>query len=140
MKILGLDLGTRTLGIAISDHMEILASPVETYRFKDGDYESAIVYLEKYIKQYGLTKIIIGLPLHMTGEIGESAKLIINFKELLEKRYKIEVVTIDERWSTKSAQRTLIEADISRAKRKNLIDKMAAVVILQSYLDRQKKG
>ncbi len=140
MKILGLDLGTRTLGIAISDHMEILASPVETYRFKDGDYESAIVYLEKYIKQYGLTKIIIGLPLHMTGEVGESAKLIINFKELLEKRYKIEVVTIDERWSTKSAQRTLIEADISRAKRKNLIDKMAAVVILQSYLDRQKKG
>lgn len=140
MKILGLDLGTRTLGIAISDHMEILASPIETYRFKDGDYESAIVYLEKYIKQYGLTKIIIGLPLHMTGEVGESAKLIINFKELLEKRYKIEVVTIDERWSTKSAQRTLIEADISRAKRKNLIDKMAAVVILQSYLDRQKKG
>jgi putative holliday junction resolvase len=140
MKILGLDLGTRTLGIAISDHMEILASPVETYRFKDGDYESAIVYLEKYIKQYGLNKIIIGLPLHMTGEVGESAKLIINFKELLEKRYKIEVVTIDERWSTKSAQRTLIEADISRAKRKNLIDKMAAVVILQSYLDRQKKG
>jgi putative holliday junction resolvase len=140
MKILGLDLGTRTLGIAISDPMEILASPVETFRFKDGDYESAIVYLEKYIKQYNLTKIIIGLPLHMTGEVGESAKLIINFKELLEKRYKIEVVTIDERWSTKSAQRTLIEADISRAKRKNLIDKMAAVVILQSYLDRQKKG
>jgi putative Holliday junction resolvase len=76
----------------------------------------------------------------MTGEVGESAKLIINFKEILEKRYKIEVVTIDERWSTKSAQRTLIEADISRAKRKNLIDKMAAVIILQSYLDRQKKG
>jgi len=140
MKILGLDLGTRTLGIAISDHMGILASPIETFRFKDSDYESAINYLEKYINQYNLTKIVIGLPLHMSGEVGESAKLIINFKELLEKRYKIEVVTIDERWSTKSAQRTLIEADISRAKRKNLIDKMAAVVILQSYLDRQKKG
>jgi putative Holliday junction resolvase len=140
MKVLGLDLGTRTLGIAISDHSGILASPVETFRFKDGDYEAAVVYLDKYIKQYSLTKIVIGLPLHMTGEVGESAKLIINFKEILEKRYKIEVVTIDERWSTKSAQRTLIEADISRAKRKNLIDKMAAVIILQSYLDRQKKG
>lgn len=140
MKILGLDLGTRTLGIALSDHLEILASPVETYRFKDGDYASAANYLEKYINQYQIKKVIIGLPLHMTGEVGESAKLVINFKEILEKRYKIEVVTIDERWSTKSAQRTLIEADISRAKRKNLIDKMAAVVILQSYLDRQKKG
>lgn len=140
MKILGLDLGTRTLGIALSDHLEILASPVETYRFKDGDYPTAANYLEKYINQYQIKKVIIGLPLHMTGEVGESAKLVINFKEILEKRYKIEVVTIDERWSTKSAQRTLIEADISRAKRKNLIDKMAAVVILQSYLDRQKKG
>lgn len=140
MKILGLDLGTRTLGIALSDHLEILASPVETYRFKDGDYPTAANYLEKYINQYQIKKVIIGLPLHMTGEVGESAKLVINFKEILEKRYKIEVVTIDERWSTKSAQRTLIEADISRTKRKNLIDKMAAVVILQSYLDRQKKG
>jgi putative holliday junction resolvase len=140
MKIIGLDLGTRTLGIAISDPLEIIASPIETFRFRDGDYETAANYLEKYINQYQVKKLIIGLPLHMSGEIGESAKLVINFKEILEKRYKIEVVTIDERWSTKSAQRTLIEADISRAKRKNLIDKMAAVVILQSYLDRQKKG
>ena len=140
MKILGLDLGTRTLGIAISDHLEILASPVETFRFKENDFETAAAYLEKYLNQYQIKKIIIGLPLHMTGEVGESAKMVINFKEILEKRYKIEVVTIDERWSTKAAQRTLIEADISREKRKNLIDKMAAVVILQSYLDRQKKG
>jgi putative Holliday junction resolvase len=140
MKIIGLDLGTRTLGIAISDPLEIIASPIETFRFKDGDYQTAANYLEKYINQFQVKKLVIGLPLHMSGEIGESAKLVINFKEILEKRYKIEVVTIDERWSTKSAQRTLIEADISRAKRKNLIDKMAAVVILQSYLDRQKKG
>ncbi len=140
MKILGLDLGTRTLGIAISDHLEILASPVETFRFKENDFETAAAYLEKYLNQHQIKKIIIGLPLHMTGEVGESAKMVINFKEILEKRYKIEVVTIDERWSTKAAQRTLIEADISREKRKNLIDKMAAVVILQSYLDRQKKG
>ena len=135
MKVLGLDLGSRTLGIAISDALGIIATGVETFRFEDDRYDLALNRVIEIVKERKVTKIILGFPKHMNGDIGEKAKLCEDFKKQIEKSIDIEVVLVDERWTTKLAQNRLLEADISRKKRKKVIDKMAAVVILQNYLD-----
>ena len=135
MRILGLDLGSRTVGIAISDALGIIASGVETYRFLDGRYDLALNRVIEIVKERKVDKIVLGYPKHMNGDIGEKALLCEEFKRNLEESINIEVVLVDERWTTKLANNRLLEADISRKKRKQVIDKMAAVVILQNYLD-----
>lgn len=139
-KILGLDLGTRTIGIAISDSLEMIASAVETYRFREDDFESALKRVEEIVKEKKVYKIVLGYPKHMNGDVGDKALLCEDFKNKLSESLKIEVILEDERWTTKLAQNRLLEFDLSRNKRKQIIDKMAAVVILQNYLDGNKGG
>lgn len=135
MKVLGLDLGSRTIGIAISDSLGIIASGVETYRFSDDNYELALNRVIEIVKEKKVDKIVLGLPKHMNGDVGEKALICMDFKKKLEEALNIEVILVDERWTTKLANSRLLEADLSRKKRKKVIDKMAAVVILQNYLD-----
>ncbi len=139
-RILGLDLGTRTIGIAISDNLEMIASAVETYRFNENDFESALKRVEDIAREKKVYKIVLGYPKHMNGDVGEKALLAESFKDKLIELLNIEVVLEDERWTTKLAQNRLLEFDLSRSKRKKIIDKMAAVVILQNYLDSNKGG
>lgn len=135
MRVLGLDLGSRTIGIAISDALGIIASGVETYRFEDDRYDLALKRVIEVSKERKVEKIVLGYPKHMNGDIGEKAKLCEDFKKMIEENLNLEVILVDERWTTKLANNRLLEADISRKKRKQVIDKMAAVVILQNYLD-----
>lgn len=134
-KILGLDLGTRTIGIAISDSLEMIASAVETYRFREDDFDSALKRVVEISKERKVSKIVLGYPKHMNGDIGDKALLCEDFRNKLIDSLGLEVILIDERWTTKLAQNRLLEFDLSRNKRKQIIDKMAAVVILQNYLD-----
>ena len=140
MKVLGLDLGSRTLGIAISDALGIIATGVETFRFEDDNYVLPLNRVVEIVKEKKVTKIVLGYPKHMNGDIGEKAKLCEEFKTKLEDLLNIKVVLIDERWTTKLATNRLLEFDLSRSKRKKIIDQMAAVVILQNYLDCNKGG
>ena len=139
-KILGLDLGTRTIGIAISDNLELIASAVETFRFRENDFDSALKRVEIIVKEKKVSKVVLGYPKHMNGDIGDKALLCEDFKKRIEDLLCIDVVLIDERWTTKLAQNRLLEFDLSRNKRKKIIDQMAAVVILQNYLDGNKGG
>ena len=139
-KILGLDLGTRTIGIAISDNLEMIASAVETFRFRENDFESALKRVVEIVSERKVSKIVLGYPKHMNGDVGEKALLCEDFKSKLVENLGLEVILIDERWTTKLAQNRLLEFDLSRNKRKQIIDKMAAVVILQNYLDGNKGG
>ena len=135
MRILGLDLGSRTIGIAISDSLGIIATGVETYRFEDERYDLALNRVVELVKEKKVEKVVLGYPKHMNGDIGDRAKLCEEFKVKIEDATNLEVILVDERWTTKLAESRLLEADISRKKRKKVIDKMAAVVILQNYLD-----
>ena len=139
-KILGLDLGTRTIGIAISDSLEMIASAVETYRFREDDFDSALKRVVDIVKEKKVTKVVLGYPKHMNGDIGDMALLCEDFRNKLIDNLGLEVILIDERWTTKLAQNRLLEFDLSRNKRKQIIDKMAAVVILQNYLDSNRGG
>ena len=139
-KILGLDLGTRTIGIAISDSLEMIASALETHRFKENDFDSALKRVEEIVKEKKVYKIILGFPKHMNGDVGEKALLCQEFGDKLKELLDIEVILEDERWTTKLAENRLLEFDLSRNKRKKIIDKMAAVVILQNYLDGNRGG
>ena len=138
-KILGLDLGSRTCGIAMSDALGMIAHGVETYHFKDNHYKSAAYHIKQICLENNIHKIVLGLPKHMNGDLGERAQISIDFKERLEKMMDVEVILVDERLTTVFAQNQLIFADVSRKKRKEVIDKMAAVQILQGYLDGLKK-
>ncbi|XMB66143.1 Holliday junction resolvase RuvX [Mycoplasmatota bacterium zrk1] len=134
MKVIGLDLGSRTLGIAISDKYQMLASPVEIFRFRDDDYNSAKDYVLKLAKEFNTNKIVLGYPKNMNNTIGERAEISEMFKSMLEE-YNLEVVLWDERLSTKEVTRMMISANLSRKKRKQQVDKLAATVILQGYLN-----
>ena len=136
-RLLGLDLGTRTCGIAVSDPMGIIASGYENYRFRENDFDNALMHIKEICDKMNIEKIIIGLPKHMNGDLGEKCELVLAFKEKLEKLTNLEVITVDERWTTVIANRRLLDADLSRKKRKEVIDKMAAVEILQGYLNRK---
>lgn len=134
MKTIGLDLGSKTLGVSISDALGFLARPLCTIRFLDDDYEDALSQLIEVAKEQKVTRLVLGLPKHMNGDIGIRGQISIEFKEALES-YGFEVVLWDERLSTVSAERMLIEVDLSRSKRKKVIDQVAATQILQGYLD-----
>lgn len=144
MRVLGLDLGTKTVGIAISDTLGLVAQGLETFTFKEERYEEALNYVVNLIRQYEVTTVVLGYPKNMNGTVGERGKVTEWFKDALENRIDVKVILWDERMTTMIAEQILLEADLSRRKRKKVIDKMAAVVILQSYLDAQynkyKKG
>lgn len=135
-KIIGLDLGSRTCGIAISDALGMLAHGVENFRFGENQYTVCAKHVKEICEKEGVKKIVLGLPKHMNGDIGERGEISIAFKEKLEKLMPgVEVILVDERLTTVVATKALIQADVSRKKRKQVIDKMAAIQILQTYLD-----
>lgn len=134
MRIMGLDLGDKTIGVAVSDLMGWTAQGVETIRRSRQDMQR----LKELTEQYEVEKIVLGLPKNMDGSMGPRAQKSLEFQKRLTEQLGIPVETWDERLTTMAAQRTLLEADVSRAKRKQVIDKMAAVFILQGYLDRQR--
>ena len=130
-----LDLGSKTCGIAMSDALGMIAHGVETFRFEENQYKIAAKHVFEIVKENGIRTIVLGFPKHMNGDIGERARISIEFKEMLEKMMDINVVLVDERLSTVVAENQLIFANVKRKKRKKVIDKMAAVTILQGYLD-----
>ncbi|MCI5774793.1 MAG: Holliday junction resolvase RuvX [Erysipelotrichaceae bacterium] len=136
MRVLGLDLGSVTCGVAISDPLGMIARSVETIRFADEQNDEAIPRIKAICQEQGVEKIVLGLPKHMNGDIGIRANIALAFKEKLESAIGLEVIMIDERMTTMAANRILLAGDVSRKKRKKVIDQMAAVQILQSYLDR----
>lgn len=138
MRIIGLDLGTKTLGVAVSDKLGIIASFYKTYFFKDEDYSSLVPVVKELIDKFETNKIVLGLPKNMNNSLGFASERSINFKELLEKELDVEVILEDERLSSVEANNALISSDMSRKKRKGKVDSVAASIILQRYLDRSK--
>lgn len=136
-RVLGLDLGSRTCGVAVSDPLGMIARSVETIRFQEDDYEVACARVLEFVKEFDATEIVLGLPKHMNGDIGIRGNVSLDFKAMLEERCTCPVVLWDERLTTVAAQRMLISANVSRKKRKEVIDQAAAVQILQGYLDRK---
>lgn len=138
MRYLGLDLGTKTLGVALSDITLTIASSYKTINFSESDYNSLIPMIDDLIKEFNISKIILGLPKNMNNSLGERAETTIKFQKLLEDNLKIEVVLQDERLSTVEATNYMLESDISRKKRKKKIDSLAATIILQTYLNKER--
>ena len=134
MRVLGLDLGSVTCGVAVSDMMGMVARGVLTLRFPADDYAKAAELVKEQIEEFQVKTVVLGLPKHMNGDIGIRGEICIAFKERLE-AYGVEVVLWDERLTTVAAERTLIESKVRRENRKQYIDKIAAVFILQGYLD-----
>lgn len=137
MKYIGLDLGSRTLGVAISDEMGILARAYDTLRFYDDDYEKAIEYTIDICKKEKVSIVVLGLPKHMNGDEGVRAQISFDFKAEIEKRSDIKVVLMDERLTTVIVDKAMISANVRRKDRREKKDEMAAVVILQNYLDKK---
>lgn len=138
MRVIGLDLGSKTVGMAISDFLGIVASPIGTLQIEENNLEDAFEQVKNVIKEKQAEEVVLGLPKNMNGSIGFQAEYCLNFKKILEERLKIKVTMIDERLTSKIANQTMIKADMSRNKRKENVDKIAAVIILQSYLDLRK--
>ena len=138
MKYLGLDLGTRSLGISISDLTKTVATTYGTVHFEEKDYDKALEELATILEKEPIEKLILGYPKNMNGSIGPRALETEEFKSKLEKKFKIKVELQDERLSTKEASGYMIKADMSRKKRKKKIDSLAANIILQTYLDKEK--
>ena len=134
MKTIGLDLGSVTCGISISDALGWIAQALTTVRFAEDDYDDALNKVIAVCKEQKVIDIVLGLPKHMNGDIGFRGEICLAFKDKLEAQ-GYNVTMWDERLTTAAAQRILIGADVSRKKRKKVIDQMAAVQILQSYLD-----
>ena len=135
MRILGLDLGTRTLGISMSDLTETIATPYTVIRFDEANYDYLYPEILKIVEEYKIGKIVLGLPKNMNNSIGDRGLTTIEFQKKLMEYLNIEVILQDERLSTVEATNYMLEADISRKKRKKKIDSLAANIILQTYLD-----
>ncbi|MDD2435458.1 MAG: Holliday junction resolvase RuvX [Bacilli bacterium] len=138
MRYLGLDLGTKTLGLSISDETGTIASSLKTIYFENEDYDSLLPILKQIIDEYQIKELVLGLPKNMNNTIGERAETTLAFQKKLESFLNMTVVMMDERLSTISATNYLLEANMSRKKRKQKVDKIAANIILQSYLDKRK--
>ncbi|EGQ2714276.1 Holliday junction resolvase RuvX [Staphylococcus pseudintermedius] len=135
-KIIGLDVGNRTVGIAISDLMGWTAQGLDTLQINEEENELGIDALIDIIQKENVGTVVIGLPKNMNNSIGFRGEASLKYKDALAERMpNLEIIMWDERLSTMAAERSLLEADVSRAKRKKVIDKMAAVFILQGYLD-----
>lgn len=136
MRIMGLDYGSKTVGVAISDPLGITAQAIETICRKDENkLRKTCARIETLIEEYKVERIVLGLPKHMNNDIGDRAERSLEFGKMLSRRTGLEVVMWDERLTTVEAERTLIENKVRREDRKKHIDKIAAVFILQGYLD-----
>ena len=140
MRYLGIDLGSKTVGLAMSDTTLTIASTYKTIFFKDEDYRSTINEIKDIIKEYNITKIILGLPKNMNNTIGERAEITLKYKELLEQSTGLPIIMFDERLTSVISNSILIEADMSRKKRKKKVDSIAAQIILQDYLNKEKNN
>lgn len=140
MKIIGLDIGSKTIGVAVSDAFGWTAQGLTTIKWNEQDITSADVALKAIIEEHEIGKVVIGLPKNMDGSIGERGKISEMYAEHIEEIHNLPTVLWDERLSTVAAERVLLEADMSRNKRKKVIDKVAAVMILQGFLDLEDKG
>lgn len=136
MRIMGLDYGSKTVGVAISDTLGITAQGIETIeRKEENKLRQTLARIEALVKEYEVEKIVLGFPKNMNNTLGERAEKSLEFKEKLERRAGIPVIMWDERLTTVEAERTLIESKVRRENRKKYVDKIAAVFILQGYLD-----
>ncbi len=136
MRYIGLDLGTKTLGISLSNG--VIATNFKTIRHNE-DYDYLVLEVKKIVEEKKIDKIVLGFPKNMNNSIGERAKITLEFKDKLEKSIGLEVIMEDERLTSCVANQVLIQADTSRKKRKERVDGVASVIILQSYLDRKGK-
>ncbi len=137
MRYLGLDLGSKTLGISISDTTNTIASVYTTLRFHEDNNLDTLDELKRIIEDNNITALVLGLPKNMNNTLGPRALITLEYKEKLEQELNIEVILYDERLTSVISNNVLIDADISRKKRKKKVDGMAAVIILQDYLDRR---
>ena len=137
MRTMGLDMGSHTIGVAVSDELGITAQGLKTLKRKS--MEEDLKEIEMIVRQFEIGEIVVGLPKIMDGTIGKQAEIVLNWVKILMDRINISVVSWDERLSTVGASKVLLEADLSRKKRKMVIDKLAAVLILQGYLDQSRK-
>ena len=133
MRILGLDLGSKRIGIALSDELGLTAQGLETLVCRS--LEEDVDYIVALSTKYGVQEIVVGMPYNMDGSEGPQVRKVRAFMELISRRVNLPLHEWDERLSTVAAERTLLEADMSRSKRRKVIDKLAAVIILQGYLD-----
>lgn len=138
MRTMGLDVGSKTVGVALSDELGWTAQGLETIRINEERNVFGFEQIGKIIKEYEVSEIVVGLPKNMNGTIGPRGEASYFFGNELEKLFGLPIIYWDERLTTMAAERVLLEADVSRKKRKKVIDKMAAVMILQGYLDSQK--
>ena len=136
MRILGLDYGSKTVGVAVSDPLGLTAQKVETiWRKQENKLRRTLARIEELIAEYEVEKIVLGFPKNMNNTVGKRAEKALEFGEMLKKRTGLEVIMWDERLTTVEADRTLIEAGVRRENRKQYLDGIAAVFILQGYLD-----
>ena len=134
MRVLGLDLGTKTLGLAISDKLGIIANPYKVIRYQEDDYDYLISQLKDIIQEEKVDKLVLGLPKNMDNSLGFASQRSLNFKKRLDKELSIKTILVDERLTTKEAENFLIESNLRREKRKQVIDSAAAMIILETYL------
>ncbi|WP_099352170.1 Holliday junction resolvase RuvX [Fredinandcohnia onubensis] len=135
MRILGLDVGSKTVGVAVSDEMGWTAQGIETIKINEERQQFGLERLGEIIKEYEVESVVIGLPKNMNGTIGPRGEASQYYADMVQEKFGLPVELWDERLSTVAAERVLLSADVSRKKRKQVIDKMAAVMILQGYLD-----
>jgi len=135
MRIMGLDVGTKTVGIAMSDELGWTAQGLETLKINEDENEFGFERLGNLIKEHNVDKVVVGLPKNMNGTIGPRGEACQRYAQEIEKLFGVPTILWDERLTTMAAERVLLEADVSRKKRKKVIDKMAAVMILQGYLN-----
>lgn len=140
MRYLGLDLGTKTLGISMSDKLGIIASSYGTIRFENEDYDSLLPQIKEIIDQNEVDIVVLGLPRNMNNTLGERANITLEFKDKLSKYLNMEVNMQDERLSSVEANNYLIQSDMSRKKRKTKVDSVAATIILETYMERRKNN
>ena len=141
MRLLGLDYGEKYVGVAVSDPSGVLASPLESvYRKEENKFRKTYAHIEEIVREYGVEKIIVGLPKNMNNTEGDSAARCREFAANVERRTGLPVVLWDERLSSISANRVLMETGVRRENRKEFIDKIAAGIILQNYLDFEANG
>ena len=136
MRYLGLDLGSRTLGVAVSDKTGLIASNYKTIRHQE-EYDRLLYEVRDLVNELEVDTVVLGFPKNMNNTIGPKGELSLDFKSKLEEILEIPVVLQDERLSTKSALDTLIKGNVSRKDRKKVVDSVAATIILQTYLDRR---
>ena len=140
IRIMGLDFGSKTVGVAVSDPLGITAQGIEiVLRTSENKLRKTLARIEELVTEYEVTEIVLGFPKNMNNTIGERAEKSLAFKEMLERRTGLPVVMWDERLTTVAANRTLIEGGVRRENRKDYVDMLAAVYILQGYLDSRER-